>query len=178
MRPFPSLPVLVAPLVALALVSGCAFERTGVIQEKLYEAESVRQAVQGHPRAAEVGDQLNASQAHQRQAEMIRRQIGDEWPGQWSRIEALENPAPAAVWRTWCLRAIPVSLFLIGLFIGGLLFLPAGADSLSQSEALLLRNAQPVPETNVYLEEAKGLDRNMAIIFAASDRTPDRRPRP
>jgi anti-sigma factor RsiW len=95
-----------------------------------------------------------------------------------ARIEALENPAPAAVWRKWCLRAIPVSLFLIGLFIGGLLFLPAGADGLSQSEALLLRNAQPVPETSVSLEEAKGLDRNMAIIFAASDRTPDRRPRP
>lgn len=95
-----------------------------------------------------------------------------------ARIEALENPAPAAVWRKWCLRAIPVSLFLIGLFIGGLVFLPAGTDSLSQSEALLLRNTQPVSETGLSLEETRGVDRNMAIIFAASDRTPDRRPKP
>ena len=100
------------------------------------------------------------------------------WTRLNARIEALEHPAPLTVWRKWCLRAIPVSLFLIGLFIGGLIFLPAGGDNMIQSEALLMRNADAVGGTSLYLDEAKGLDRNIAIIFAASDRNPERRPRP
>jgi hypothetical protein len=71
-----------------------------------------------------------------------------------------------------------VSLFLIGLFIGGLIFLPGGGDTMTQSEALLLRNANPIVETSAYLDETKGVDKNMAIIFAASERTPERKPRP
>ena len=39
-------------------------------------------------------------------------------------------------------------------------------------------NADAVGGTSLYLDEAKGLDRNIAIIFAASDRNPERRPRP
>jgi hypothetical protein len=100
------------------------------------------------------------------------------WQRVNARIEALEHPAPAAVWRKWCLRAIPVSLFLIGLFIGGLIFLPGGNDNLSQSEALLLRNANPIMGTSAYLDEAKGVDKNMMIIFTASERGPEKRPRP
>ncbi len=100
------------------------------------------------------------------------------WQRVSARIEALEHPAPSAVWRKWCLRAIPVSLFIIGIFIGGLIFLPGRNDNLSQSEALLLRNANPIVETSAYLEESKGVDRNMAIIFAASERSPERTPRP
>jgi hypothetical protein len=100
------------------------------------------------------------------------------WTRLNARIEALEHPAPLTVWRKWCLRAIPVSLFLIGLFIGGLIFLPAGSDNMTQSEALLLRNANPIVETSAYLDDTKGVDKNMAIIFAASERTPERKPRP
>ena len=100
------------------------------------------------------------------------------WTRLNARIEAIEHPAPLTVWRKWCLRAIPVSLFLIGLFIGGLIFLPGGGDTMSQSEALLLRNANPIIETSAYLDETKGVDKNMAIIFAASERSPERKPRP
>jgi hypothetical protein len=100
------------------------------------------------------------------------------WTRLNARIEALEHPAPLTVWRKWCLRAIPVSLFIIGLFIGGLIFLPAGGDNMSQSEALLLRNTNPAVDTSAYMDETKGVDRNMAIIFAASERTPERKPRP
>jgi len=100
------------------------------------------------------------------------------WTRLNARIEALEHPAPLTVWRKWCLRAIPVSLFLIGLFIGGLIFLPAGGDNMRQAEALLLRNTNPAVETSAYNDETKGVDRNMAIIFAASERTPERKPRP
>jgi len=71
-----------------------------------------------------------------------------------------------------------VSLFLIGLFIGGLIFLPGGNDNLSQSEALLLRNANPMIGTSAYLDNAKGVDKNMMIIFAASERGPEKRPSP
>jgi anti-sigma factor RsiW len=100
------------------------------------------------------------------------------WERLNARLEGLEKPEPAAVWRTWCLRAIPVSLFLIGLFIGGLIFMPGGDDNLNQSEALLLRNTKPLIGTNAYLEEAQGLDKNLVIIFAASERNPERKPRP
>lgn len=100
------------------------------------------------------------------------------WQRVNARIEALEHPAPVAVWQKWCLRAIPVSLFLIGLFIGGLVFLPGGNDNVSQSEALLLRNAESIRGTSLYLDETKGIDRNMAIIFASSERNPERKPRP
>ena len=100
------------------------------------------------------------------------------WQRVNARIEALEHPEPSTVWRKWCLRAIPVSLFLIGLFIGGLIFLPGGTDNFSQSEALLLRNSESIGGTSLYLDETKGIDRNMAIIFAASERNPEKRPRP
>jgi hypothetical protein len=100
------------------------------------------------------------------------------WTRLDARIEALEHPAPLTVWRKWCLRAIPVSLFLIGLFIGGLIFLPAGSDNLSPSEALLLRNSKNLTETTAFLDEAEGEGRRVMVILAASGRGPERRPRP
>jgi len=95
-----------------------------------------------------------------------------------ARLEALERPAPAAVWQKWCLRAIPVSLFLIGLFVGGLLFMPASEEPANVSEALLLRGANPISETSSYFDETRINDKNVMIIFAAEERTPERRPRP
>lgn len=100
------------------------------------------------------------------------------WERVNSRIEALGRPEPLGVWRQWCLRAIPVSLFALGVFVGGLVFLPSGDDNLSQSEALLLRNANPMTETKAFLDEGKSDDRSSMVIFTASERTPERRPRP
>jgi hypothetical protein len=100
------------------------------------------------------------------------------WQRVNARIEAFEHPEPSAVWRKWCLRAIPVSLFLIGLFIGGLIFLPGGNDNLSPSEALLLRNSKNLTETITFLDETEGEGRRAMIILAASERGPERRPRP
>lgn len=99
-----------------------------------------------------------------------------------ARIEALAkpaSPAPEALWRTWCLRAIPVSLFLIGLFVGGLIFLPGGAAGLSQAEALLLNETPLLTDTQVYFDETKKPEENtMMILLAASETTTQRRPRP
>jgi len=99
------------------------------------------------------------------------------WERLNARIEALERPATAVLWRKWCLRAIPVSLFLLGLFLGGLMFFPGGDENLSQSEALLLRNSNPLTETRTYLDENKNVDKSMMIIFAA-ERAPERKPWP
>jgi anti-sigma factor RsiW len=99
-----------------------------------------------------------------------------------ARIEALANPAaaaPAVLWRTWCLRAIPVSLFLIGLFVGGLVFLPGANAGLSQTEALLLNETNPLAETSAFFDETKKPEENtMSILFAAAETTAQRRPRP
>jgi len=99
-----------------------------------------------------------------------------------ARIEALAKPAPAApeaLLRAWCLRAIPVSLFLIGLFVGGMLFLPSANAGLSQTEALLLNETPPMPEAQVYFDESKKPEENtMMILLAASETTTQRRPRP
>jgi predicted anti-sigma-YlaC factor YlaD len=100
------------------------------------------------------------------------------WERLKARLDAPERPEPSAVWQKWCLRAIPVSLFVIGLFIGGMIFLPAGDDGLSQSETLLLRDSNPLAETNALLDESRTDDKNILIIFAASERPPERRPQP
>ncbi len=95
-----------------------------------------------------------------------------------ARLEALELPAPAAVWQKWCLRAIPVSLFLIGVFVGGLLFMPPSDEAVNASEALLLRGSNPISETSSLFDETRNNDKNVMIIFATDERTPERRPRP
>jgi anti-sigma factor RsiW len=100
------------------------------------------------------------------------------WERLRTRLDAEERPAGLLDWQKWFQRAIPVSLFLIGLFIGGLLFLPGGDEALGQSEALLLRNSNPLTETSAILEESRDAADKAMIIFAASERTPERSPRP
>jgi len=96
-----------------------------------------------------------------------------------ARIEASGRTEPERLWRAWSLRAIPVSLFLIGLFVGGLLFLPGSGSDLTQTEALLINGTVPPSETAAYYDETKKPEENtMQILFAASDTTTPRRPRP
>lgn len=95
-----------------------------------------------------------------------------------ARIEALERPASGPAWQKWCLRAIPVSLFLIGLFVGGLIFLPSADEAWNRSEALLLDGSNPLAETAPYFDETKIDDKNVMIIFTADERITNRSPRP
>jgi predicted anti-sigma-YlaC factor YlaD len=97
----------------------------------------------------------------------------------WERLETKlrerERVEPWTIWAKWSRRAVPVALAVILLFIGGLIFLAPGEESLSQSEALLLRNANPLAEAKSLFEETKLENKNMMIIFAADEKDPTRR---
>ena len=97
----------------------------------------------------------------------------------WQRLEAKlrerERVEPWTVWAKWSRRVIPVALALILLFIGGLAFFTPGEETLSQAEALLLRNANPLAEAKSLFEETKLENKNMMIIFAADEKDSTRR---
>jgi len=96
-----------------------------------------------------------------------------------ARVAALGRMDRERALRLWCLRAIPVSLFLIGLFVGGLLFMPGAAADLNQAEALLINGTIPKSETTAVFDEARQPEENtMRILFAAAETAPSRRPRP
>ena len=92
-----------------------------------------------------------------------------------ARIDERLRPAPAPVWVSWSIRAIPVSLLLIGFFVGAIVFLsPAVNDEMSQPEALLLQNSNPLSETITLLDD-KAENKSLNLIFAVNERSPARR---
>jgi predicted anti-sigma-YlaC factor YlaD len=97
----------------------------------------------------------------------------------WQRLETKlrerERMEPWTIWAKWSRRAVPVALALILLFIGGLALFAPGEEDLSQSEALLLRNDNPLTETKTFFEETRLDNKNMMIIFAADEKVPTRR---
>jgi len=97
----------------------------------------------------------------------------------WQRLEAKlrerERVEPWTIWAKWSRRVIPVALALILLFIGGLAFFTPGEENLSQTEALLLQNANPLAEAKSLFDETKLENKNMMIIFAADEKTSTRR---
>lgn len=98
------------------------------------------------------------------------------WPRLDARIREEERQEPWTVWLRWSRRAIPVSLLLIGFFIGAIAFLsPAIDEEMSQPEALLLRNVNPLAETNTLFEEQKIENKSMMIMFAGNEQLPSRR---
>ncbi|MGB8951921.1 MAG: hypothetical protein WCC06_04560 [Candidatus Aminicenantales bacterium] len=105
----------------------------------------------------------------------LRREISAEpLPNFWERLQPKlrerERLEPLFVWKTWGLRVIPASVLLIVMFLGALFFLlPSKEKDMSQTEALLLRNANPVAETQRLFEEERLEDRNMIVIFTAGD---------
>jgi predicted anti-sigma-YlaC factor YlaD len=97
----------------------------------------------------------------------------------WAKIAEREKVESWTLWMRWSLRAIPVSLVLIAVFIGAILFLgPALDDDMSQPAALLLRNANPLTETNALFNEDKIEAKSMMIMFAGSEFASSRRYRP
>ena len=97
----------------------------------------------------------------------------------WQRLEAKlrerERVEPWTIWAKWSRRAVPLALAVILLFIGGLAHFAPGEEDLSQSEALLLRNDNPLAETKTFFEETRLENKNMMIIFAADEKVPVRR---
>lgn len=98
------------------------------------------------------------------------------WTRLESRIREAERQEPWTVWLRWSRRAIPVSLLLIGFFVGAIAFLsPAIDEEMGQPEALLLRNANPLAETNTLFDEQKIENKSMMIMFAGNEQLPSRR---
>jgi len=98
------------------------------------------------------------------------------WTRLESRIREEERQETGTVWLRWSRRAIPVSLLLIGFFIGAIAFLsPAIDEEMGQAEALLLRNANPLAETNTLFDEQRNEDKSMMIMFAGNEQLPSRR---
>ncbi|MBN2199801.1 MAG: zf-HC2 domain-containing protein [Candidatus Aminicenantes bacterium] len=98
-------------------------------------------------------------------------------PGFWERLEVRmaeserENGWGAV--RRWCRRAVPAALAVTAALLAVLLvFSPGRRDELTSSEALLLRNDNPLTETRALLEENRVEDRNMMLIFASSGDEP------
>ena len=73
------------------------------------------------------------------------------------------------MWVRWSVRAVPVSLLLIGFFVAAIVFLsPAVNEEMSQPEALLLQNANPLSETITLLDE-KAENKSLNVIFAVNE---------
>jgi anti-sigma factor RsiW len=82
---------------------------------------------------------------------------------------------PLLVWERWSLRAVPVFLAIVLVFIGLVAFGPGEKNGLTQSEALLLENRNPLTETQQIFDAAKSEDRNMMLIFASLEAPAARR---
>ena len=74
---------------------------------------------------------------------------------------------PLLVWERWSLRAVPIFLAIVLVFVGLVAFGPSENATLTQSEALLLENRIPLTETQRIFDAAKSEDRNMMLIFAS-----------
>jgi predicted anti-sigma-YlaC factor YlaD len=97
----------------------------------------------------------------------------------WAKIAEREKSEFGAVWMRWSLRAIPVALALIAVFIGALVFIgPPLDEDMSMPAALLIKNANPLAETNALFNEDKTENKNMMLIFAGNEIVPARRYQP
>jgi len=112
---------------------------------------------------------------------LLKREEGEEpKPYFWERLQAkLKERQKYAVWtvvKQWSIKAIPLTLLFVLLLALALVFIsPPKEQELSQSEVLLLRNLNPLQETQILLE-AEGLEnKNMMIIFSATEEKNDTR---
>jgi hypothetical protein len=96
------------------------------------------------------------------------------WERLQPKLKEKKEPEPLTVWKQWGIRAIAVSLILVILFGAAIiLFSPQERMELSQSEALLLRNLNPLEETSAQLEQEGFADKSMELIFTADDNNND-----
>lgn len=101
----------------------------------------------------------------------------------WERLKVkLKERQRVPFWisvKKWGFRAVPVSLiFVLVMTAAIILFFPVKDQELSQSEALLLRNLNPLEETQLLLNE-KLEAQNMMLIFSSLEEKDNiRRPLP
>ena len=89
------------------------------------------------------------------------------WERLLPKLKEKEKYLPLTLWKRWSIRAIPVSLLILLLLTTALLiFLPEKKVELSQTE-VLLRELNPLQETNTLLEEGDLENKNMMLIFTS-----------
>jgi len=103
-----------------------------------------------------------------------RTDFPESRPYFWERLQPKLKEArdyePWSLWKRWSLRAVPLSLICIVLFAGAILFLlPKQSEELSQSGAFLLRDLNPLQETQTILEEEGVENKNMMLLFTAME---------
>lgn len=92
------------------------------------------------------------------------------WERLRSELQKEKQPSLFQLWKTWSLRAIPLSMLLVAIFgTAILLLIPHPKDEMSQSELFLLQNLNPLQETQSILEEGSVEEKNMRLIFTAMD---------
>ena len=87
-----------------------------------------------------------------------------------SKIRQRRSYEPWSLWRQWSVRLVPVSIGLIILLVITMVFfLPGRQYEISQTGDLLLYNTNPLIETTLLLEEKSVENKNMMLIFYASE---------
>ena len=113
-----------------------------------------------------------------------RSEVIGPLPRFWERLSARMDDLPQAWGQTFgvpgLVKAVSFGLAAIVLAAGIALFFPSlSPQELSQSEVLLLRDENPLVETQRLIEEKKLDNKNFMLIFASSEETvPLRRYRP
>lgn len=98
------------------------------------------------------------------------------WERLQSRLKEQREYDIWFLWKRWSLRAAPLSIAAVVILALGLfLFLPQPKGELSQTEALLLQDQLPYPESLTFLEEENAENKSMQIIFTAMEERQDTR---
>jgi hypothetical protein len=112
-----------------------------------------------------------------------QEKVQEPKPYFWERLQAKirekqDIPRWASI-KQWSLRAVPVSfIFVLVMTLAIVLFFPSQDEELSQSEALLLRNLNPLEETQLLFDE-KLENQNLILIFSSLEEQNNiRRPLP
>ena len=109
--------------------------------------------------------------------------VQESKPYFWERLQVkIKERQTTPFWvsiKQWSLRAVPVSLiFVLVMTMAIVLFFPTQDEELSQSEELLLRNLNPLEETQLLFDE-KLEDQNMMLLFSSlEEKNNIRRPLP
>jgi len=99
------------------------------------------------------------------------------WERLQPKLKERQKYMPLTLWKRWSIRAIPISVVIVLLLTAAfLIFLPEKKVQLSQTEALLLRELNPLQEANTLLEEENIENKNMMLIFTSlEEENPERR---
>ncbi|MGD2294391.1 MAG: zf-HC2 domain-containing protein [Candidatus Aminicenantes bacterium] len=94
------------------------------------------------------------------------------WERVQPKLKEKKGIDPWTVWRQFGLRAIPLSLLFVIVFVAAVLvFIPAQTEelNLSQTGVFLLENSNPLEETKAYLSEEGEVNKHIMLLFSSLD---------